>query len=56
MAESLGSIICYSIFIILPIKGRVSPDIELYFRFWKIKLVISAGPLMVFAFFLLHSY
>jgi hypothetical protein len=29
-------------------KGTVSPDIGLYFRFWKIILVLSAGTLMVF--------
>jgi hypothetical protein len=32
-------------------KGAVSPDIGFSFRFWKIKLVLSAGPLMVFTFF-----
>ncbi len=32
------------------IKGTVSPDIRLYFRFWKIKSVLSAGPLTVFTF------
>jgi hypothetical protein len=32
-------------------KGTVSPDNILYFRFWDIKLVFSAGPLMVFTFF-----
>jgi hypothetical protein len=30
-----------------PLKGTVSPDIGLHFSFWKIKLVLSAGPLMV---------
>jgi hypothetical protein len=33
------------------LKGTVSPDIGLYFRFWKFKLVLSAGPLLVFTFF-----
>jgi hypothetical protein len=33
------------------IKGTVLPDIGLYFRFWKITLVFSAGPLMVLYFF-----
>jgi hypothetical protein len=28
-------------------KGTVSPDIGLHFSFWKIKLVLSAGPFMV---------
>jgi hypothetical protein len=32
-------------------KGTVSPDIGLHFWFWKIKLVLSAGPLVVFTFF-----
>jgi hypothetical protein len=32
-------------------KGTVSPDNRLYFRFWDIKLVIFAGPFMVFTFF-----
>jgi hypothetical protein len=27
------------------LKGTVSADIGLHFRFWKIKLVLSAGPL-----------
>jgi hypothetical protein len=35
----------------LQLKGTVSPDIELHFSFWKIKLVLSAGPLMVLTFF-----
>jgi hypothetical protein len=33
------------------INGTVSPDIGLHFSFWKIKLVLSAGPLMVLTFF-----
>jgi hypothetical protein len=32
-------------------KGTVSPDIGLHFSFWKIKLVLSAGPCMVLTFF-----
>jgi hypothetical protein len=32
-------------------KGTVSPDIGLHFSFWKINLVLSAGPLMVLTFF-----
>jgi hypothetical protein len=35
------------------IKGTVSLDIGLHFRFWKIKLVLSARPLMVLTFFYL---
>ncbi len=35
------------------LKGTVSADIELHFRFWNIKLVLSAGPLMVLTFFYL---
>jgi hypothetical protein len=31
-------------------KGTVSPDIGLHFRFWKIQLILSAGPLMVLKF------
>jgi hypothetical protein len=31
-------------------KGTVSSDIVLHFRFWKIKLVLSAGPLVVLTF------
>jgi hypothetical protein len=31
-------------------KGTASLDIGLHFRFWKIKLVFSAGPLMVLTF------
>jgi hypothetical protein len=34
-----------------PIKGTVSSDIGLYFRFRKIKLVLSARPLMIVTFF-----
>ncbi len=37
------------------LKGTVSPDIGFYFRFWKFKLVLSEGPLMVFTFFLFRS-
>jgi hypothetical protein len=33
------------------LKGTVSPGIGFYLRFWKFKLVLSAGPLMVFTFF-----
>jgi hypothetical protein len=33
------------------LKGTVSPDIGLHFSFWKIKLVLSAKPLMVLTFF-----
>jgi hypothetical protein len=33
------------------LKETVSPDIGLHFIFWKIRLVLSAGPLMVFTFF-----
>jgi hypothetical protein len=33
------------------LKGTVSPDNGLYFRFWKFKLVLSEEPLMVFTFF-----
>jgi hypothetical protein len=33
------------------VKGTVSPDVRLYFRFWQIKLVLSAGPLVVFTLF-----
>jgi hypothetical protein len=33
------------------LKGTVSRDIDGYFRVYKIKLVLSAGPLMVFTFF-----
>ncbi len=36
------------------LKGKVSPDNGLYFRFWEIKSLLSAGPLMVLH-FLLHS-
>jgi hypothetical protein len=32
-------------------KGTVSPDIGLQFRFWKFKLVLYAGLLLVFTFF-----
>ncbi len=32
------------------LKGTVSPDIGLHFRFWKLKLVLSAGSLMVLTF------
>ncbi len=35
---------------LLLLKGTVSPDIRLYFSFWKINLVLSAGPLMVLTF------
>jgi hypothetical protein len=35
----------------LPFKGTVSPDIGLHFSFWKIKLVLSAGPLLILKFF-----
>jgi hypothetical protein len=34
-----------------PLKGTVSPDIGIYFRFWEIKSVLSAGPLLVFTIF-----
>jgi hypothetical protein len=37
--------------IFLLFKGTVSPDIALHFSFWKIKLVLSAGLLMVLTFF-----
>jgi hypothetical protein len=33
------------------VKGTVSPDIGIQFSFRKIKLVLSAGPLMVLTFF-----
>ncbi len=33
------------------LKGTVSLDIGLHFSFWKIKLVLSAKPLMVLTFF-----
>jgi hypothetical protein len=33
------------------LKGTDSPDIGLYFRFWKFKLVLSKEQLMVFTFF-----
>jgi hypothetical protein len=33
------------------LKGTVSPDTGLQFSFWKIKLVLSAKPLMVLTFF-----
>jgi hypothetical protein len=33
------------------LKETVSPDIGLHFSFWKIKLVLCAGPLMVLTFF-----
>jgi hypothetical protein len=32
------------------LKGTVSTDIGSHFPFWKIKLVLSAGPLMVLTF------
>jgi hypothetical protein len=32
-------------------EGTVSPDIGLHFSFWKIKLVLSAGQLMVLTIF-----
>jgi hypothetical protein len=32
-------------------KGTVSPDITFYFRFCKIKSVLSVRPLRVFKFF-----
>jgi hypothetical protein len=32
-------------------KKTASPDIGLQFSLWKIKLVLSAGPLMVLTFF-----
>jgi hypothetical protein len=32
-------------------KRTVSSDIGLHYRFWKIKLVLSAGPLMILSFF-----
>ncbi len=35
----------------LNFKGTVSPDIVLHFSFWKIKLVLYAGPLMVLTIF-----
>ncbi len=34
----------------LLLKGTVSPDIGLYFRFWK-KIELPAGPLVVITFF-----
>jgi hypothetical protein len=34
-----------------PFKGTVSPDIGLYFRYLKIKSVLSAVPLIVFTLF-----
>jgi hypothetical protein len=37
--------------ILLDFKGTVAPDIGLHFSFWKIKLVLSAEPLMVLTFF-----
>jgi hypothetical protein len=33
------------------LKGTVSPDITFYFRFCKIKSVLSVRPLRVFKFF-----
>jgi hypothetical protein len=36
---------------LLSLKGTVSPEIGLHFRFWKIKVVLSAGLLMVLTFF-----
>jgi hypothetical protein len=33
------------------LKETVSPDTELYYKFWKILSVISAGSLMVFTLF-----
>jgi hypothetical protein len=33
------------------IKGTVSLDIGLHFSFWKIELVLFAGPLTVLTFF-----
>jgi hypothetical protein len=33
------------------LKGTVSPDIGLYFRFLEIKSVLSAVPLIVFTLF-----
>jgi hypothetical protein len=38
---------------ITQVKVTASPDVRLYFRFWKIIAVLSAGSLMVFNFFLL---
>jgi hypothetical protein len=35
----------------VPVKGTVSPDITFYFRFCKIKSVLSVRPLRVFKFF-----
>jgi hypothetical protein len=55
--ETVGSpflkTICHSlhIHIHLGVKGTVSPDIGLYFRFWKIKSVLPAGLLIVFEIF-----
>jgi hypothetical protein len=37
-------------------KGTVPHDIGLYFRFWRIKLVFSAGLLMVITFFTCSSW
>ncbi len=34
-----------------PVKGTVSPDIAFYFRFCKIKSVLSVRPLVVFNFY-----
>jgi hypothetical protein len=39
------------IFYIIFFKGTVSPDIELYFRYLKIKSVLSAVPFIVFTLF-----
>ncbi len=40
----------------LDFKGTVSPEIGLYFSFWKIKLVLPAEQLMVLTFFLLCGF
>jgi hypothetical protein len=45
--KSLASVPVLSSFF----KGTVSPDIGLHFSFWKIKLVLSAGLIMVLTFF-----
>ncbi len=39
------------------LKGTVSPDIGLHFRFWKINLVLSAGPFidLTFSYFVVPA-
>jgi hypothetical protein len=44
-----------ALFLAITIKETVSPDIGVYFRLYKMKPVLSVGPLGDFKFFLLYS-